>query len=440
MVLDYYPMDIDKTYEFIWDECGYNDNISVEEIISDLLDNRFCKYIYKIGKNNGQMCMRKFSKNKDYNSLSLCRRHRYQEKHKCLEENCNKLIKYNKYCKKHNIPLYKKCFHYNDYDENHISLYIDFNCLFNKSWKKTIYTTRSNGVIYGFGSNTLDFEKDISFYILKINKETEKKKQKNKNKLKFVFIYICNNIKKKNKIKNDNQFKKLDTKASDFFKIDKNKLLSYLNNLYLLINNNKSFDEIKSFMLNIINIIEMYESKKKINNYISNIINKQLNPSIIYNILDEHKKKRIKSNLNNIIIKDIYEINGYFPKLICYISKNPEERKNKKKLQKFNIKYNKLLQLNNKTIDLYKSNVYFKYINNIIDSNMKILEKKINKKGKDIQFIRNTYNCIYNELVQLEWEVDNKLNKKDYEIINNIESWRDYAIHEDEEYKKLLKI
>lgn len=223
--------------------------------------------------------MRKFSKNIENNILFLCRKHRYQEKHKCCEDRCNKLIKYNKYCKKHNIPKYKKHFYYNNYNEKYVFLKIDLKYLYKniKPWVKTYYTVNSNAAIYGFGSNIIDLEKDISFYILKIDEENENK----------------------NKIENENKI--VDTETSNFLKSDKNNILNYINNLYLLIKNEKSFDKIKSFMLNIINILEMEKNKINIKDYISNIINKQLNPSIIYDILDKQKRDRLKSNLDNMV-------------------------------------------------------------------------------------------------------------------------------------------
>lgn len=91
MVLDYYPMDFNKTYEFIYDECGYNDEMSTEEIIYELLDDRFCRYIYKNKKYAGRMCLSKFkiNENDKENGKRYCAFHRYQEK-KCKISYCNK--------------------------------------------------------------------------------------------------------------------------------------------------------------------------------------------------------------------------------------------------------------------------------------------------------------------------------------------------------------
>lgn len=104
MVLDYYVMDIERTYMFIHDECGYNDDISTEEIIYELLHDGFCKYINKKGKNIGNMCQKKIRKNKNDVNIDkniYCHFHKYREKI-CFINNCNKKCKigYN-YCKRH---------------------------------------------------------------------------------------------------------------------------------------------------------------------------------------------------------------------------------------------------------------------------------------------------------------------------------------------------
>lgn len=52
MVLDYIPLGFDKVDEFFKDT-GYTDRLSQEEILTDLVDNRFCTYLYK---NVGLIC------------------------------------------------------------------------------------------------------------------------------------------------------------------------------------------------------------------------------------------------------------------------------------------------------------------------------------------------------------------------------------------------
>jgi hypothetical protein len=103
MILNYFPMKIDETYEFIQDECEYKDDRDVQEIIYDLLSDDFCKYIIKKGKHEGMMCLKKIRNNKNSPTAEnkYCHFHRYREKI-CNFENCNNKCK-NKYniCKKH---------------------------------------------------------------------------------------------------------------------------------------------------------------------------------------------------------------------------------------------------------------------------------------------------------------------------------------------------
>lgn len=100
MILQYYPMNKEATYDFIWDECGYRDPISVEEIIYDLVDDGFCKYINKKGKSEGHMCLKKIRKNTEKNEV-YCHFHRYRNKI-CTANGCNSKCQknYNR-CKKH---------------------------------------------------------------------------------------------------------------------------------------------------------------------------------------------------------------------------------------------------------------------------------------------------------------------------------------------------
>lgn len=118
MVKDYYPFDIEKTYEFIQDECENRNNISTQEIIYDLLDDRFCKYIYINGKNKNKMCL-SYIKNIKSNSnyKNFCFRHKYvaertelrkkikEQKIKtrtiCKYKTCRNIAKDCDLCKKH---------------------------------------------------------------------------------------------------------------------------------------------------------------------------------------------------------------------------------------------------------------------------------------------------------------------------------------------------
>jgi|ERR1700730_531423 len=80
MVLDYCPFDTNKTNEF-FDNIGYYDKISKDELFLDLLDNRFCRYIYKNGKYKNCICGTRI---KFENKERYCSRH--------LQLKINKLI------------------------------------------------------------------------------------------------------------------------------------------------------------------------------------------------------------------------------------------------------------------------------------------------------------------------------------------------------------
>lgn len=70
------------------------------------------------------------------------------------------------------------------------------------------------------------------------------------------------------------------------------------------------------------------------------------------------------------------------------------------------------------------------------------LNEKIEKNGKNIEFIRKTYKFLFQELCD-EWEFkDNteKDDKHDFKICYKTETWKMYAIHEDDDWKKMLKI
>jgi hypothetical protein len=56
MVLDYIPVGFDKLNEFFKDTEYSDDRLSQEEIVLDLIDNRFCRYLYRDGINSGLIC------------------------------------------------------------------------------------------------------------------------------------------------------------------------------------------------------------------------------------------------------------------------------------------------------------------------------------------------------------------------------------------------
>lgn len=58
MVLDYIPLSFDKVDEFFKDT-GYENRLEQEEILMDLTDYRFCRYLFRDGKHAGFLCGRK---------------------------------------------------------------------------------------------------------------------------------------------------------------------------------------------------------------------------------------------------------------------------------------------------------------------------------------------------------------------------------------------
>lgn len=191
------------------------------------------------------------------------------------------------------------------------------------------------------------------------------------------------------------------------------------------------------------------------NEFIEGIIKDHIHENIIYDIIDKNNKKisidnifnntkRYICKLNNIKILTLDDISN---RLISYkpIKKSPEQRKRQKEINKFNDKYNKLLIINKKYIkwaddnlitDFYKNDII-----NIINKHMYFFNEKINKNGKFMEDLRNTYRYIYDELYN-NWEMKQPYDeddKKDEKIVLK-QQWLDYAIYEDEDYKKMLKI
>jgi hypothetical protein len=232
--------------------------------------------------------MNKYSKIVDYSNECLCSTHRYQEKTKCNIENCNKFVsKYKKYCKKHNIPNYKNYFHYNSYNRSYHILEINMRILYKNTWKKKYYYTSSTPILYGFGYNTLDLEENISLYIL----ENEKyKKRKSKWKIKYMFLFIYSKIKKK-QIKMIQKEKKFDKKVSNFLYFDKSKIEFYLTTICYILKTEKSIGLVKSFILNILNIIS-----NDIGLRIDNYITKKDEKSVVLFKYPLHKNNYIFNN------------------------------------------------------------------------------------------------------------------------------------------------
>lgn len=293
MVLDYIPCDIDN-FSYVYEDYKQLKKLDINEaneLFWSLLDFRFCRHILKIGNNKGKLCMRKY-KIFDCNDKFLCNKHRYQEKMKCNEKGCDKLVKNKKYCKKHNISRFKKCYYYNNHINEHSYLNIDIDILFTKNWKKTYYSTSSTPLFYGFCNKSLDLEEDISLYILKMSSDGKKRK----NKLRFIFIYIYSKIikKKKTKLKIDNN-KNIDTFMSNFLIENTKKLEDCVNCMKYIIEKENNMNVAKPFLLNIIYTLTNI-FKIKIKDYKDN---KDV-------ILYKNKVKDVKYTYYNNILIDIW--------------------------------------------------------------------------------------------------------------------------------------
>lgn len=157
-----------------------------------------------------------------------------------------------------------------------------------------------------------------------------------------------------------------------------------------------------------------------------------------------------------------YEFLGNNGKLICY-DQQPDQVKNEfvnnnkmatleekrllKQLEKFDKKYNKLLEYNAKTIEWSRVNIkvddFKKIINNILDNNMKSLNDKIKEDGKNMDIMRNVYNSIYTSLCE-SWEFlkpDDEEDIKYWRILYNEgpKIFNCYACYQDEDFKNFVK-
>lgn len=165
-------------------------------------------------------------------------------------------------------------------------------------------------------------------------------------------------------------------------------------------------------------------------------------------IVDKHFEFDFKKIFKNINYKT-YTYEDYISDIVNIennIVKVKNERRNKKYIKKFNDKYNNLIKLNEETIEwaneALKTDYYKNSIIRIINENMDWLNSKIEKNGKDIEFIRKTYRFLFQELCD-EWETLNPVDdddKHDDKICCKTETWKMYAIHENDDWKKMLKI
>lgn len=350
MIKDYYPMDIDRTYEFIWDECGYNDKTSVEEILYDLISNNYCKYINKQGKTAGKMCLKRIKQDKNEKKQHIyCHYHRYQEKI-CKINNC-----------------IKKCKRGYDLCNKHIKFKTKINELTNHDdvFYNSIYEKEETNLYNNIDIETNNIELDIFINI----------------KLKGLYK-ICNDFMlqkyffehksifesfKNNPIIKYNEFS-IFKYLYDLYNNFKNKIIIFLRKykinatficcLLLLIKELKEkkypkdvvlYNNYKKYILN--NNIYSYiykEKNDKMYNYISYLYNTNFNN--VFNVL-------LESNKNNQII--IYN-NVFKKRLKKYI-----ENKKKRIKQKRNKK-----DKNKKTL-----NIKYKNINVSILNNERLIEK-----------------------------------------------------------------
>lgn len=228
-----------------------------------------------------------------------------------------------------------------------------------------------------------------------------------------------------------------ETTEEEIININLNKYSSYI--LEDLIN-----EYINNYSLIIIN-------RYKYKTYIENINEKYIYEySNIY--IDNFIYYYTSININDIIINDLDINRPYIKKLICYnpikikTKLNQEQKKNKNNSAKFNKKYNKLVEINNSTIEWVNGNllteIYKKRVINTIKKHMIYLTDDINKNGKNLLFIQNTYEGIFCELHN-QWEFDvieddEIEDKKDFKLVYN-QKWKQYALYNDLKHNIIMK-
>jgi hypothetical protein len=422
MVLDYYPMDIDRTYEFIWDVAGYNDNISVQETIEELLDDRFCRHILPRGKNKGEMCMKRFRKIKCINNNiynKYCSEHRYIHT-ECAVQDCNKHRKKgSNVCFKHfrmktKIETLDEYYSYNNHYES-IYNFREYKNYINKikirndfSWPKNYFDHESIKINYN-SNPVIKYKKFSLLSFLECIYERFKKniynfinKYKINIKVLYYLIYLVKTIKEKTFIKDVILYENNNTNTI------------FYNDIYLYIKNVK-YDNFYKYLYKIYNTNYKYIFK------------------IIFKTYKNHKKP----NDYFINVKDIDINRPYNPKRICYspLKQTPEQRKEKKRIQKFNLKYNKLLKINKEMMNFIDNNLKTDFckakIKEIIYEYMYLLDKRIKNGNNDINIIRDTYKGLYSELCN-SWYFfypDDEDENHDNKIVNDINTWKKYGIH-----------
>lgn len=410
MVLDYYPMGSDKTYNFIWNECKHNDERSVEEIIYDLLDDRFCRHIYKKGKNEGKMCLRYIKNNKAMNNKPLCGRHNIVEnkkykkyKPRCLNENCKSYSRVNGYCNRHKLPPLpipndEENRFFNDYIYLVKYKPICINMKIFKFYKRFIFkdivicqkTLSGNTVYYN----------NIKLELKLINKNNIFW-----NKIRSVFIFQCIYIKIKKKIK-----KEVSQNTSNF-KNNEN-LEYYLKNIYYMLENIKDLDLLKKNLLNLLNILSYNMNIKDV--YYNT---KEIKDSDLQNELHIINKETDSMNISKETTSwggDIYE----FKEFINEYNNNSECNKSNEN-KKINVLKNDIVKLFKEyslEMGAYKKS-FISLIKDVQETN---LNNKLNEKSKYVE-IRITEKCYYEHIYEDITLIKNHIKKKNIEKINKID-------------------
>lgn len=418
MVLDFIPCDVCSFSDLFND---YNKILNIpelnqEEMLFNLLDNRFCKYINKKGKYKGKLCMRKFSKHCN-NNEKYCYEHRYQEK-KC------KYIRCNSKCKK----TYDLC-------NKHFKL--------KNKYKTSIEELNEKHIINnGYGIDTyIYYYPIINIYDLIIKEKTISHvypSEKNKNDIKLIKYHENKRIHKD--ISND-IIKKQNSSKTENKLIDKNILESYLNSVYYILNNEINANIIKSFLLKITYILSnnfniklkktpIYGKYKTIiEDYVVNNINIENNDNLNYyvtyklnnfKVIDKYDKHGVvyKTDINKQLI--IYSIHGIDVTYKYYILRIKKYTKNKKKNDKKKLKNLYKDQIKDESLNIIEE--YFYKINGNENECYECNKKNNRKKNIGVYYLH--YNIIYELYNCNSCSLSNEfIEVFGIKIINNIEDF-----------------
>lgn len=469
MVLSYIPCDI-TNFSNLFENYKNLRKLNVKEVNElfwDLLDTSFCRFVITKGKYKGKLCMKPIKEQFINEEYCYCSVHRYQEM-ECKVIDCNnKRRKSSCFCTKHYNRLYNININHNFNENDIIRSFYDIELFIEKiedPKMDNFYYINKNIYNIKISDNSVlpkSFYNHSSLYETYNNQPIIKYKRFSIMNFLYnmynKFIKQINHFIKKYKININFLYYLLfliKQINENYYPMDvilyKNKFV-FNKNIYDYINNEKIkklyeyiYKIYNTNYINIFKVLNVTDNNHKVNddyyNYVKDMV------KIEYNILNKYYHTCL--NIFDIKVKDINIVRRSTPKLICYniLKLKSVERKEKKRLQKFNIKYNKLIKINkeifmwaDKTLKttIYKDNVY-----NIINEHMNHLDEIIEIHGKDINFIRNTYRTIYSYLCD-GWEFypryDND-EKHDFNIVYNSDTWRLYGSHEDEEFKKLFKI